>query len=99
MLAFPSSASHCSFFDLHSKRLNAQFRSGLADRCFVDLTIGSRLRHMASPLPPFHLAFPVYDIAEARTFYLETLGCQEGRSAETWVGTGNRPARAGRQRH
>ncbi len=33
----------------------------------------------------FHLAFPVRDIAEARRFYGEILGCREGRSAETWV--------------
>lgn len=34
---------------------------------------------------PFHLAFPVRDIAEARKFYGELLGCSEGRSAENWV--------------
>lgn len=34
---------------------------------------------------PFHLAFPVRDIAEARTFYGELLGCPEGRSAPEWV--------------
>lgn len=36
-------------------------------------------------LPPFHLAFPVRDIAEARAFYGELLGCPEGRSSEHWV--------------
>ena len=36
-------------------------------------------------LRPFHLAFPVHDIAEARAFYGGVLGCAEGRSAETWV--------------
>jgi len=36
-------------------------------------------------LTPFHLAFPVTDIAEARRFYGEVLGCPEGRSAEDWV--------------
>ena len=35
--------------------------------------------------PPFHLAFPVDDLAEARRFYGEFLGCPEGRSAEHWV--------------
>ena len=34
---------------------------------------------------PFHLAFPVRDIAEARAFYGELLGCPEGRSAPEWV--------------
>ena len=36
-------------------------------------------------LPPFHLAFPVDDLAAARQFYGELLGCPEGRSAEKWV--------------
>ena len=38
-----------------------------------------------APLSPFHLAFPVHDIAEARRFYGEVLGCPEGRSAPDWV--------------
>jgi extradiol dioxygenase family protein len=36
-------------------------------------------------LPPFHLAFPVDDLAAARRFYGDLLGCPEGRSAEQWV--------------
>lgn len=36
-------------------------------------------------MPPFHLAFPVRDIAEARAFYGDLLGCSEGRSAPDWV--------------
>ena len=36
-------------------------------------------------IPRFHLAFPVDDLAEARRFYGELLGCPEGRSAEHWV--------------
>jgi uncharacterized protein len=36
-------------------------------------------------LPPFHLAFPVDDLAAARRFYGELLGCPEGRSAPEWV--------------
>ncbi|HET8750805.1 MAG TPA: VOC family protein [Sphingomicrobium sp.] len=35
--------------------------------------------------PPFHLAFPVDDLAAARSFYGGLLGCPEGRSAEHWV--------------
>lgn len=35
--------------------------------------------------PRFHLAFPVDDLAAAREFYGEVLGCREGRSAEHWV--------------
>jgi len=34
---------------------------------------------------PFHLAFPVRDIEEARQFYGDLLGCEEGRSAPNWV--------------
>ncbi|SRR5690554_3716584 len=35
--------------------------------------------------PRFHLAIPVDDLAAARRFYGEVLGCPEGRSAERWV--------------
>jgi len=34
---------------------------------------------------PFHLAFPVHDLAAARAFYGGILGCAEGRSSEDWV--------------
>ncbi len=36
-------------------------------------------------LSPFHLAFPVDDLAKARQFYGEVLGCPEGRSSEDWI--------------
>lgn len=36
-------------------------------------------------LRPFHLAFPVHDIEIARQFYVNVLGCGEGRSSEAWV--------------
>ena len=36
-------------------------------------------------LPPFHLAFPVASLGEARGFYGGLLGCAEGRSSDTWV--------------
>jgi extradiol dioxygenase family protein len=35
--------------------------------------------------PIFHLAFNVRDLDQARTFYVNALGCVEGRSTETWV--------------
>ncbi|MBT2324187.1 VOC family protein [Variovorax paradoxus] len=38
-----------------------------------------------SPMSPFHLAFPVHDLALARKFYGETLGCPEGRSSDDWI--------------
>ena len=34
-------------------------------------------------LPPFHLAFPVTSLANARAFYGELLGCPEGRSSDS----------------
>ena len=37
-----------------------------------------------SPVP-FHLAFPVRDLDEARGFYGAVLGCAEGRSSESWI--------------
>lgn len=40
---------------------------------------------MTPPLAPFHLAFPVHDLAAARAFYGGLLGCPEGRSNEQWV--------------
>ncbi|MCS6873473.1 MAG: VOC family protein [Pyrinomonadaceae bacterium] len=33
----------------------------------------------------FHLAFPVKDLEEARRFYVDVLGCKEGRSSESWI--------------
>ena len=43
-------------------------------------------QHLPTPdYPRFHLAFPVTDLAAARRFYGEYLGCAEGRSADDWV--------------
>ncbi|GAB3812048.1 VOC family protein [Pontibacter rugosus] len=33
----------------------------------------------------FHYAFKVKDIASTRQFYVAILGCNEGRSTETWI--------------
>ena len=33
----------------------------------------------------FHLAYTVTELDSARSFYGELLGCQEGRSTDTWV--------------
>jgi hypothetical protein len=35
--------------------------------------------------PRFHLAIPVDDLAAARAFYGDLLGCAEGRSSAHWV--------------
>lgn len=34
---------------------------------------------------PFHYAFKVKDIAGNRSFYIDILGCEEGRSTDTWI--------------
>lgn len=34
---------------------------------------------------PFHLAFPVKDLATTRHFYETVLGCSIGRTADTWI--------------
>jgi len=34
---------------------------------------------------PFHLAFSVDDLADAREFYGQVLGCAEGRSSDRWI--------------
>lgn len=36
-------------------------------------------------LRPFHLAFPVHDLAAAREFYGSFMGCREGRSSDHWI--------------
>lgn len=34
---------------------------------------------------PFHLAIPVADLGAARAFYVDLLGCREGRRGATWA--------------
>ncbi len=36
-------------------------------------------------MQPFHLAFPVTDLQQARAFYGGLLACPEGRSSPEWV--------------
>ena len=36
-------------------------------------------------MQPFHLAIGVHDLAAARAFYGQLLGCTEGRSSDAWV--------------
>jgi len=38
-----------------------------------------------APLRPFHLAFPVDDLENARQFYGGLMGCPEGRSDSHWI--------------
>jgi hypothetical protein len=34
---------------------------------------------------PFHIAIPVHNLDECRSFYGEILNCEEGRSSDHWV--------------
>jgi len=36
-------------------------------------------------MSPFHYAFKVKDIESTRKFYVDILGCSEGRSTDTWI--------------
>ena len=36
-------------------------------------------------LRPFHVAFPVYDLASTRHFYETVLGCSIGRTSSSWI--------------
>ncbi|MCR9237747.1 MAG: VOC family protein [Alphaproteobacteria bacterium] len=36
-------------------------------------------------LTPFHLAFPVTDLAATAAFFEDVLGCKRGREADTWI--------------
>ncbi len=39
----------------------------------------------ASKIPPFHYSFKMKDHKSTRKFYGDILGCEEGRSNETWL--------------
>lgn len=36
-------------------------------------------------LPRFHLAFPVKNLAETKSFYQDRLGCSVGRESQVWI--------------
>ena len=40
---------------------------------------------MSEPLRPFHLAFPVRNLEEARLWYSNVLGCTIGRESSDWI--------------
>ena len=40
---------------------------------------------MSTNLRPFHLAFPVVDLAEAKKWYTEVLRCSVGRMSKEWI--------------
>jgi hypothetical protein len=39
---------------------------------------------METDAPILHLSLPIRDLAEAKTFYADTLGCAIGRERDTW---------------
>ncbi len=36
-------------------------------------------------MSPFHYSFKVKDLPSTRQFYIDILGCKEGRSTDTWI--------------
>lgn len=36
-------------------------------------------------ITPFHVAIPVHNLQECRSFYRDVLECEEGRSSDQWV--------------
>lgn len=40
---------------------------------------------MKYPIAPFHIAIPVHNLEECRTFYSKVLNCPEGRSSDHWT--------------
>jgi uncharacterized protein len=55
-------------------------------RLFFNSLLAFICRPFMQPnLQPFHLAFPVTSLANARAFYGGLLGCPEGRASDDWV--------------
>ena len=40
---------------------------------------------MTNEIRPFHLAFPVKDLKEAKKWYCNVLGCTVGRESINWI--------------
>lgn len=40
---------------------------------------------MNNTISPFHLAIPAWNLESCREFYINILGCSEGRSTSQWV--------------
>jgi extradiol dioxygenase family protein len=54
----------------------------LLRKCIIN---NQRKQMTNQTISPFHLAFPVDDLTNARGFYGTLLGCPEGRSSDEWV--------------
>lgn len=50
----------------------------------TETTTQYETRSTPAPGNPFHYAFPVHSLEEAKKFYGTVLGCEEGRSSEKW---------------
>lgn len=71
-----------SLFPIKSLRLHRRFDNWKNSEFWRIYTVTNS---PSSNLNPFHLAFPVHDIEQARAFYVGLLGCQEGRRDAHWV--------------
>lgn len=77
----PSKAAQATPFAGVSQPLHAlqQLRGGSSNTTTSFETLDA-----PAPGSPFHYAFPVHDLDEAKHFYGTILGCVEGRSSEKW---------------
>ena len=69
-----------------SSTVAREISSSAAVAASADQGGSSKYVTLDAPAPgsPFHLAFPVHNLDEAREFYGDVLGCSEGRSSEKW---------------
>ncbi|KAL7501268.1 hypothetical protein ACHAWT_011073 [Skeletonema menzelii] len=71
-----------------SSHLLLHLRGGSSDSSLRSVGSTAETKYVTwdSPAPgsPFHYAFPVHSLEEAKKFYGNVLGCKEGRSSEKW---------------
>ena len=60
-------------------------RIGGKQRLYLLFYHSQKLISPSMSVQPFHLAIPVSDLSETRSFYNQVLGCQEGRNSDRWV--------------
>ena len=59
-------------------------RIGGKQRLYLLFYHSQKLISPSMSVQPFHLAIPVSDLSETRSFYNQVLGCQEGRNSDRW---------------
>ena len=80
----PPSVAPCATV-LQRTTFNRGFAT-VARNCGPPACVSEAHHQPIQPVTPyFHLAFPVDDLAAARVFYGDILGCNEGRSDPAWV--------------